>query len=294
MDGESHVSAPAQQRADELMAMLLDPAIRAIIPPWGGETAIDLVPLLDFDLLREVEPTWVVGFSDISTLLAPLTLVSGWATVHGTNLMDTPYRQAPGLLHTLEVISGSGQSATTFRQRPPGVHRAKAWDRWEDDPTPTEYTWNGAGTWRRIDAGSGDVDVVGRIVGGCIETIRHLAGTRYADTSVLRGPDGDEPLVVFVEAAEDNAFSICRSLHGMRLGGFFDGAAAVLVGRTTAPHGATLTQDEAVLDALDGLGVPVLADVDCGHVPPHMCLVNGAVAHLTQDDEGWLLDMRFA
>jgi muramoyltetrapeptide carboxypeptidase LdcA involved in peptidoglycan recycling len=29
------------------MTMLTDPAIRAIVPPWGGEIAIDLLPLLD-------------------------------------------------------------------------------------------------------------------------------------------------------------------------------------------------------------------------------------------------------
>lgn len=180
MGADSHVSAPARQRAEELMAMLLDPSIRAVIPPWGGETAIDLIPLLDFDLLRQVEPTWVVGFSDISTLLAPLTLVSGWATVHGTNLMDTPYRQARGLLLPLDVICAPDPSTTVFRQQPPGVHRANEWGDWEADPTATEYTWNGTGTWRRLDPGSADVDVTGRIFGGCIETISRLAGTRYA------------------------------------------------------------------------------------------------------------------
>ena len=40
------------------------PQIRAVFPPWGGETAIDLLDLLDWDALAAVEPTWVVGFSD--------------------------------------------------------------------------------------------------------------------------------------------------------------------------------------------------------------------------------------
>jgi muramoyltetrapeptide carboxypeptidase LdcA involved in peptidoglycan recycling len=29
--------------------------------------------------------------------------------------------------------------------------------------------------------------------------------------------------------------------------------------------------------------VPVLADVDCGHVPPHLALVNGALATVRHD-----------
>ena len=36
MDGSTHVSAPAAERAAELTAMLTDLAIRAIVPPWAG------------------------------------------------------------------------------------------------------------------------------------------------------------------------------------------------------------------------------------------------------------------
>src|SRR3954467_2205562 len=66
MDGTGVVSAPAPDRARELTDMLLDPSIRAVIPPWGGETAIDLLPLLDWQSLGAADPTWFVGFSDIS------------------------------------------------------------------------------------------------------------------------------------------------------------------------------------------------------------------------------------
>jgi muramoyltetrapeptide carboxypeptidase len=35
MDGARYVSAPAKERATELTAMLTDPTIRAVIPPWA-------------------------------------------------------------------------------------------------------------------------------------------------------------------------------------------------------------------------------------------------------------------
>ena len=54
-----------------------------MFPPWGGETAIDLLDVLDWDALAAVEPTWVVGFSDDTTWMLPLTLRLDWATVHG-------------------------------------------------------------------------------------------------------------------------------------------------------------------------------------------------------------------
>ncbi|MFE2160942.1 S66 peptidase family protein [Streptomyces lydicus] len=277
MDGDGHVSAPASDRARELMAMLTDPGIRAVVPPWGGETAIDLLPLLDWDRLRTAEPTWFVGFSDVSTLLTPLTLLTGTATLHGNNLMDTPYAVPEGLLSWLDIAAAP--EGHRFTQVPPRRHRSTGWDDYRAHPEVREYTLDAAGSWTRLDA-VGDVEVEGRLIGGCIETLCNLTGTAYLDTAAFARAEAPEGLLVYVEAADDNAFTICRNLHGMRLAGFFDRANAVLVGRTSAPDSASLTQHRAVLDALGSLNVPIIADVECGHVPPHLPIVNGARGHV--------------
>jgi muramoyltetrapeptide carboxypeptidase len=258
MDGDSHVSAPAAARAAELMTMLTDASIRAVVPPRGGETAIDLLPLLDWDAIAAARPTWFVGFSDISTLLVPMTLRTGIATLHTNNLMNTPYQASGQSLTWLDIVALP--EGSSFAQCSPGMG-------------------HGSAAWVRLD-GDGAVDVKGRLIGGCIETMRHIAGTPYGDIASFqrdRAPDG---LIVYVEAADDDAYAICRSLHGMRLAGFFAGAGAVLVGRTLAPDSNTLTQREAVLDAIGRLGVPIIADVGCGHVPPYLPIVNGAIGHL--------------
>ncbi|MDX6300569.1 MAG: hypothetical protein QOF53_1783, partial [Nocardioidaceae bacterium] len=91
-------AGPAAARADELTAMLCDPSIRCVVPPWGGETAIDLVDLVDWDALAAADPTSLVGYSDLSTILVPITTRLGWATLHGDNLADTPYRPPEGLV----------------------------------------------------------------------------------------------------------------------------------------------------------------------------------------------------
>ncbi|MFH7599911.1 S66 peptidase family protein [Streptomyces racemochromogenes] len=273
MDGTGHVSAPAAERAAELMEMLTDPTVRAVVPPWGGETAIDLLPLLDWDLLREAEPTWVVGFSDLSTLMTPLTLLTGAATVHGDNLMDTPYRVPEGLLPWLDVVSS--HPGRSFTQTPPGRHRGPGYDDFARIPEVREHPLDRTGTWTRLD-GDGDVEAEGRLIGGCVETLSNLTGSPYLDVTAFADEESPEGLLVYVEAAGDDAFTICRNLHGMRLAGFFDRANAVLVGRTHAPDSPSLSQHEAVLDALGPLGVPLIADVECGHVAPRMPIVNGA------------------
>ncbi|MGB3594836.1 MAG: S66 peptidase family protein [Ornithinimicrobium sp.] len=272
-----HISAPAGDRAAELTAMLLDPKIRAVVPPWGGETAIDVLALLDWEAIASAEPTWVVGYSDIATVITALTLRAGVATVHGSNLMDTPYRPADGLLSWLDIAAMP--AGTTFSQLPPGRYRKHSHVDFATDPAASELILDAEGGWKRLD-GRGDLHVQGRLIGGCIETISPLAGSPFGDVPRFVAEHAPEGTVVYVEAAEANAFTICRALHGMRLAGFFTGANAVLVGRSTAPDDDTLTQHDAVLDALGSLDVPIIGDVDCGHVAPFMPLVNGAHAEV--------------
>ena len=275
MGQPTHVSAPVEQRAAELDRMLLDPAIRAVVPPWGGETAIDLVDRLDWDALEQAEPTWVLGFSDIDTWMLPLTLRLGWATMHGTNLMDTPYVATDGLVHWTEIAATTGP----VTQRATGVFSTNGYGDWESDPTDQTYRLDQQGTWEVH--GGGGLDVTGRLVGGCIETISNLTGTPYGDVPGFGREHAGDGLLVYVEAAEDGAFEICRKLHGMRLAGWFDDADAILVGRTSAPPSGDFSQRDAVVDALGMLDLPIVFDVECGHVPPYLPLVNGALAHVT-------------
>jgi muramoyltetrapeptide carboxypeptidase len=270
MDGESHVSGPAADRAAELMSMLTDPACRAVVPPRGGETAIDLLPLLDWDAIAAAEPTWFIGFSDISTLLLPVTLRSGLATLHTNNLLNTPYRAGRPLLTWLDVAALP--SGSSFAQSPPWHRGSPAGDDGCGDAASS------AG-WARLDS-CGQVRAAGRLIGGCIETLRHLAGTPYGNIPRFGREHAADGLIVYLEAADDDAYSICRSLHGMRLAGFFTGATAVLVASTLAPDSRTMTQHEAVLDALGGLGVPIVTGLGCGHVPPYLPVVNGAMGLL--------------
>ena len=283
LDGEGVVSAPAAQRAAELTAMLLDPRVRAVVPPWGGELLVEVLPHLDLEALRHVEPTWVVGFSDVSTLLLALTTVTGTATLHGQNLLETPYEVPAPLAHWLDVagLPAGGsvvQGAST-------AHRLHGFDSWQDDPTSSRYSFDSGGRWGLLDPSAGPVHVQGRLVGGCIETVSILAGTRYGDLPAFAREHAPEGLLVYVEASGDVATDIARDLWRMRLAGWFDDARAVLVGRTTAPDADGFTQLDAVRSVLGDLGLPVVLDVDCGHVAPHLALVNGALATLEVDGD---------
>lgn len=280
MAGDSVVPAPKEQRAAELTAMLCDPGIAAVIPPWGGELAIDLLDQLDWDALAAAEPTWLVGWSDMCTVLLPLTL-RRWATLHGWNLMDTAYRPPEGLLHWTDVAA----STEPFTQRSPGRWR-DGWDDYRSDPQASTMTLDREGTWSVLGGtDAGVVDFSGRLVGGCLEVVSPMAGTPYADVPAFGRDHRDEGLIVYLEACEHNAYDVCRALHGLRLAGWFEHARGVLIGRTPAPDAEHMTQHQAVADALGMLDVPVLLDVEIGHRQPFLPLVNGALARVVVDGD---------
>jgi muramoyltetrapeptide carboxypeptidase LdcA involved in peptidoglycan recycling len=276
--GGGVTSAPKEQRAEELTRMLLDPQVRAVVPPWGGELAIDLLDQLDWDALRDAEPTWLVGFSDLTTLMLPATLLLDWATLHGSNLMDTAYRPAPGTLHWTDVAAATAP----FTQSSPGRYR-NGWDDYESDPGVSEMTLDLEGTWSLLDGGSAEFG--GRLVGGCIDVLSALAGTPYGDVPAFGNTHAEEGLVIFLEAADADAYRVGRALHGFRHAGWFEHVTGIVIGRSGAPDSPDLTQREAVADALGPLGLPVVLDVECGHSQPFLPLVSGAQARVVVDGE---------
>lgn len=291
--GGDVVSAPAPARAAELEAYLLDPAVRAVVPPWGGETAVDLLRLLDWDAIAAAEPTWVVGYSDVATLLLPLTVRAGIATLHGPNLMELPYRVPQPHASWLEVATAPPGATLTQGAAP--RHRSGGHDDWATAPDVREHTLDVAnGGWRLLDdADDGaDLAVDGVLVGGCLQTVANLAGSALGDLPGFAAASAPDGLLVHLEAPEADAYEVCRRLHGLRLAGWFDAARAVLIARTHAPGRPGMSQDDAVRDALGDLGVPVVLDVDCGHVAPQMVLVNGAHATVRRRAGAWTLDQR--
>jgi muramoyltetrapeptide carboxypeptidase len=109
-DWIKHTSGPAEARAQEFTTFWEDESISAIMPPWGGEVLVEILPLLNFERLSACAPKWVSGYSDISTLLFPLTTLLNIATVHGASLMDlAPAQTDPlttGLMPTLSLKTG--------------------------------------------------------------------------------------------------------------------------------------------------------------------------------------------
>lgn len=276
-----HTSADAPSRARELMTFLLDDRIDAVVPPWGGEFAMELLPYLDFDALAQTRPKWLFGFSDVSTIAAPIYARCGWATVHCANFMELlsietePMTQAT--LNHLMLSSG-----TSFTQHSSEHYQ----EQYPDFSVEIEATLKlSAPTRWRLLHGDQPIAFEGRLIGGCLDTLFHLFGSRYLDFSALKRTHSGDGTILYFENAELHPTDLVRALLNMRFRGVFDGLNGVLIGRNSAQSSSPDKQGFSYLDALHkvlgDIDIPVLFDLDIGHQPPNLTLINGAFTSVT-------------
>lgn len=272
-------SAPAAMRAAELMQILLRDDVHAIIPPWGGERAIELLDRLDWTALASARPKWVLGYSDTSTWMLPLTLRLGWATAHGPGLMDLVGGQndalTAGVMNTLRTHAGG-----TVEQ-----HQSSHWQRqWTDFAAvpDTTYALTEPTRWWSL-GGQPSVGFSGRLFGGCLDTLMHIAGTAHGDAAAFIRRSAGEGAVLYLENSGLSPTDWLRALHRLQWAGWLSGLSGILVGRSAAPDCTGPTQlryADALQESMGHLPCPVLLDVDTGHVPPQMVLINGALAEV--------------
>lgn len=78
----NYQAARAEQRAKELMDAFRDDNVGAIFCARGGHGASQMLPFIDFDVIRD-HPKLFIGYSDITSLHMALNKLSGLVTFHG-------------------------------------------------------------------------------------------------------------------------------------------------------------------------------------------------------------------
>ena len=274
-------SAPADERAAELMQSLLRDDVAAIIPPWGGELAIEILDRLDWAALASARPKWLLGYSDTSTWLLPITLRLGWATAHGPCLMDMVAGQTDSL--TRGAMAALATPAGGQFTQAQSSHWQRLWTDFARVPD-TPYRLTEPTVWRALQ-GQVELQISGRLIGGCIDTLMHTAGTVFGDVAafIQQHRKSGDGTILYLENAGLSPTDWVRALHRLRWAGWLDGLAGVLIGRSAAPDtkaASHLRYADALQATLGALPCPVLVDVDIGHLPPQMVLVNGALAQV--------------
>ncbi|MCF6440501.1 LD-carboxypeptidase [Pseudoalteromonas luteoviolacea] len=279
-DNQLHVSASTELRVAELMAFLLDDSVDVIMAPWGGEVAMELLPLLDWLQLEKARPKWLLGFSDISTVLSAISSKLGWATCHCTNLMQLALNQTDDL--TANVFTHLATSIGSEFKQIAATHYEPQHADYSKHPNAA-FNLTEPSCWKVLNTScidASDLEFSGRLVGGCLDTHMVLYGTDYF-APYNRLINQFEPTIYYFENGELTPTQYFRALQSLKLKGAFKYAAGILIGRNIAAEGKRGEGYDdlmALKQALGDLEIPILYDVDISHQAPNLTLINGAMA----------------
>ncbi len=279
-------ASPAERAAD-IEAAFLDPAVRAVIATLGGSDELKVLRHLHPDLLA-AHPKPFFGYSDNTNLLHFLWL-AGLVSYHGGAVMVQWGR--PGAMHPATAASlrqalfSSGwyelEASDTFTDeehcdwtRPDSLRSVPRLE--HADP----WAWHGPA-----------IQVEGPAWGGCLEIIDYQLRTgRY-----LTPLDRYRGAVFFLETSEDmpSAASVYEVLMGMGERGLLELFAAVLVARPKAwsrerPNDPArkrryaAEQRAAILKAVSEYNpeAVVVFNLDIGHTDPQLVIPHGGTVRV--------------
>ncbi len=255
-DTRGYLAGDAADRAGDLMGMFLDPSVDGIICARGGYGAMQLLPLLDYQLIR-ANPKVFVGYSDITALHSALARRARLVTFHGQMAAfsepPSPYTWR-ALMRTITATEPLG----TLGNPPSGE--------------PTVTLAPGRAT--------------GRLTGGNLSLLSATLGTPYE-------VDTDGALLV-IEDVDEKPYRMDRMLTHLKLAGKFDKVKGIIFGESVGcewderyrrdevpPRSLDLFQ--ILRDMLVPLGVPLFYGFACGHGRDRLTLPFGVEAEMDAD-----------
>lgn len=241
--------ATVEERVDDLHKMFADQSVRAIFCIRGGYGSAQLLPSLDYSLIRN-NPKIFIGYSDITALHLAIQKKAGLVTFHGPVLLSefTPFTQ--------DIFKRA-----LFSNAPLGpLSNPK-----ESNPLRPAH--------RRRVIHEGKAE--GRLTGGNLSLIASLMGTPFEIETTDR--------IFFTEDVGEEPYRIDRMLTQLRLAGKLDAAVGILMGECKdcgpndfKPSSAwNMTFGEVLDDRFRGLQKPVLSGLTIGHTSDQFTLPLG-------------------
>ena len=272
LKSEKGRSATAKERAKEINNMFSNKDINMILCAAGGEFLVEILPYIDFDLIKE-NPKFIAGFSDPTGLLYPITTKCDIATVYGQNFTsfgsETLHQSQ---LDFLEIVKGNLKEEYNY-------------DLYENEYVEKKtglenYNLTEKVFWKTLD--DEPVTIKGRIIGGCFDVISTLAGTKYDGINDFNQKYKNDGIIWYFDNCELSKEETIRVLWKMNELGYFKYTKGIVFGRfgidkTCYDYDVKSCLEDSILK---GLNIPVIYDADISHKAPCLTIVNGAIAEI--------------
>lgn len=267
------ISSTPQNCAAELMKFYLDPACDCLLSCGGGELMCEILEYLDFPALAAAKPKWYMGYSDNTHFTHLLATLCDTASVYGPCAPAfgmEPWH--PSLQDAFDLLCGR-------------KNRVEGYPLWEKESLKNEenplvpYHVTEPRILTKVP--DCDLSFSGRLLGGCMDCLINMAGTRFDKTAAFAEKYREDGIVWFLEACDLNVFSIRRAMWQLEQAGWFSHVSGFLIGRPlNGQEMMGLDARHAVLEVALRHNVPVVMDVDLGHLPPMMPLIVGSLARV--------------
>ncbi|MBQ7765117.1 LD-carboxypeptidase [bacterium] len=285
---EKLVSSSGEKRAEEFYSLYTNHDVKYIIAASGGEFLMEMLPYLNKYQLEGKNPKWVQGFSDTSLLLYYLTTKYNIATIHGSNLGGYGRKEIhSSYIRSIEIISSEAESVQESYEMYEAIPRH--WQEGQEFELPNLDT---KVEYKNL-YGEKKVQFAGRLIGGCMDVLKTLIGTPYDYTQKFCN-QFDEGMIWYLENCEMSVTDMYRALWQMREAGWFKNANGVLIGRTRSKETVhDFSYEDALHATFDGLEIPVIYDIDVGHVDLQWTMINGSLAEFEYEEGKGIIRQRF-
>lgn len=126
-----------------------------------------------------------------------------------------------------------------------------------------------------------------------MDCLVNLLGTKYDKVCDFTERYKEDGIVWFLEACDLNVMSIRRAMWQMEHAGWFAHCKGFLIGRPVCcgEEMMGLDQYQAVYEVIKKYNVPVIMDVDIGHLAPMMPVVCGSMAKIHAEGNEYRVQM---
>ena len=268
------ISNTPEACAKELMDYYASKNNEVLLSCGGGELMCEVVSNLDFESLSKEEPKWYMGYSDNTNF----TFLS--ATLMDTAAIYGPCAPAFGMEPWHESLWDAWQLLCGEKDRITG------YDYWEKEGGKDEehplLPYNVTEPRVLKSFPDEDVSFSGRLIGGCMDCLVNLTGTRFDKVKEFTEKYKEDGLIWFLESCELNVMSIRRAIWQMKAAGWFSYVKGFLIGRPLCfgEEMFGIDQYRAITDLLAEYQVPIIMDADIGHLAPMMPIVSGSTAEV--------------
>ena len=258
-----------------------------IISCGGGELMCEVVPYMDFERMKQSVPKWYMGFSDNTNFTFLSAIVMDTAAIYG------PCAASFGM----EPWHASVQDAWDLLHGK--IDTVKGYGLWEKEGLKDEehpllpYNVTEPVILRKyicendiaceVNDENQRIQLEGRLIGGCMDILQMYPGTSYDKVKDFNEKYKEDGFIWFMESCDLNLMSIRRAIWQMKQAGWFEHLKGFLIGRPLCfgEEAFGIDQYRAVTDVLAEYNVPIIMDLDLGHLAPSMPIVCGSTAKIS-------------